>query len=68
MSTPLYCGELSSWRQSFDAWHLMINVRSQTDPSNFKLYPEFDDHNVWRHNVTFCYMARDVLSRIKSET
>ena len=61
----LYKGYLKIWNTSFDAWHLLINHRYYIDAENFKLYPEFDEDNVWKHNVTFCMMARDILTRIK---
>ena len=48
-----------------DTVHILINHRGYLDEDNFKVYPEFDENNVWVHNCTFTHMCRDVLTRIK---
>ena len=60
----LYQEYFREWKKKFDTWHLLINHRDYLDKANYKKYPEFNAINVWMHNVTFCVMARDALTRI----
>ena len=61
----LYTEQRTNWREEFDTWHLLVNHRDYLDPVNYKIYPEFNEDNIYKHNRTFTFMARDVLKRIK---
>ena len=61
----LYREIKTEWKTMVDTGHVLINHRHYLDADNYKIYPEFDENNVWVHNCTFTHMCRDVLTRIK---